>query len=787
MGKIWKIAILTLLSFLVSQAVELDGRDEWSSQIGGKSRDTGTSIAVDDKGSVYVSGTTNSPLDGHYHDFFLHDIFVLKYSGEGEKIWATQFGDNLEIKKVDDIAVDANGNVYVTGYAYGDLDGEANGGQRDIFLTKFRKDGTKAWTRMFGGEEWDEGKCLAIDKEGGIYVAGVTENSLDGHDNSGYYDIFLTKFDGNGRKIWTRLIGEKYGDDVWALESGSDGYIYMIGEIGGFPSYIYMAKFTRDGAKAWSRKLDAYNNGLCCYDFVTGIRDGDGNFILAGSTLLDENNHVGDYYDVVLAKFDSAGTFLWKRRFGSPYNDKAYDIACDGENAIYISGSSDGNLDGLSNTHEGTEDIFLTKFNGDGDTIGTKLYGSEADDEGYALAVRNGEIYVTGYTEGALEGHTNAGSSDIFITKFSSAGKIAPSGVDFNGDGTDDLLIRSFTGETHTLLIKADGTLESDNRVATIHPSEWRVEGKGDFNGDGMTDILVRNRNSGATYSWIMKSDGTRDGYRYITTIPETDWEIVGTGCDFNGDGVSDIVVRNKTHGWTYSWIMKSDGTRDGYRYITTIPYDQWEIAGVDSDFNGDGTSDLIVRKREEGWTYVWLMKKDGHRDRYELITNIPDAGWEIVGTDSDFNKDGVSDIVVRNRRDGATWIWLMNSDGSRDHYNYITKIPYERWEILGTESDFNRDGVSDLVVRVKEEGELYIWFMNADGSRRILRYVARIPADQWEVVQTKADLDRDGTSDILVRNLQTGTLYSWIMNIYGLRDAVKSVITLQSDEWTIE
>jgi len=180
-----------------------------------------------------------------------------------------------------------------------------------------------------------------------------------------------------------------------------------------------------------------------------------------------------------------------------------------------------------------------------------------------------------------------------------------------------------------------------------------------------------------------MKNDGTREGYALLAVIPASDWQIAGTGSDFNKDGISDIVVRNKTYGWTYVWLMNSDGTRASYKYITNLPFSEWEIAGTDADFNHDGTSDLVVRKKSTGQTFTWLMNSDGSRASYNVITNIPSSAWEIVGTNYDFNQDGISDLMVRNTANGVTYSWLMNASGGRSSTVVIATISFGDWVIV--------------------------------------------------------------------------------------------------------
>jgi hypothetical protein len=75
----------------------------------------------------------------------------------------------------------------------GSLDGQTNSGARDAFLIKYDANGNRAWTRLLGSSSNDEARALTTGTDGAIYMAGSTEGSLDGQTNRGFYDAFLTK------------------------------------------------------------------------------------------------------------------------------------------------------------------------------------------------------------------------------------------------------------------------------------------------------------------------------------------------------------------------------------------------------------------------------------------------------------------------------------------------------------------------------------------------------------------------------------------------------------------
>jgi hypothetical protein len=85
-----------------------------------------------------------------------------------------------------------------------------------------------------------------------------------------------------------------------------------------------------------------------------------------------------------------------------------------------VTGFTERGLDG--NIRSGNDDIFLVKYNSSGTKQWTKQLGTSSDDRGYGVTTdSSGNIFVTGYTEGGLDGNTNSGESDIFLIKYNSS------------------------------------------------------------------------------------------------------------------------------------------------------------------------------------------------------------------------------------------------------------------------------------------------------------------------------------------------------------------------------
>jgi len=337
---------------------------------------------------------------------------------EWTKLLGTGAGDQANA-----LAAAADGSIYVSGFTSGSLDENTKSGGVDAFITKFNSDGTKAWTQLLGSISTDYARAMTTGADGSVYISGSTNGSLGAETNSGGYDAFIAKFSPDGDMEWTQLLGTSDDDSARALTTGADGSIYVSGYTKG--------------------DLDTASNG--------------------------QTNSGG--YDAFITKFDADGTKAWTELLGTTSEDRATALAAGADGSIYVSGYTSGDLDAESNgqTNSGSKDAFITKFNSDGTKAWTQLLGASGDDRAQALATdSDGNIYVSGYTDGDLDGQSNNGYADAFVAKFDSYG--TKEWTRLLGTGTYD--------EARAITTGADGSIyvsgytressDSDNHDAFI-------------------------------------------------------------------------------------------------------------------------------------------------------------------------------------------------------------------------------------------------------------------------------------------------------------------------------
>jgi hypothetical protein len=317
--------------------------------------------------------------------FLILSILVMCYAlivascgdggSEAEPKWtgAEQLGVAGAYTYATGVAVDSGGGVYVTGYTNGGLDGNTLTGKNDFFLTKYGSSGNRVFTKQLGdARAYTYATGVAVDSGGDVYVTGYTNGGLDGNTLTGKNDFFLTKYDSSGNKVFTKQFGD-----------------------------------TR------------------AYTYATGVAmDSSGNAYVTGSTTggLDGNTLTGGE-DFFLTKYDSSGNKVFTKQFGvSGAETYATGVAVDSGGNVYVTGYTNGGLDG--NTLTGAYDFFLTKYDSSGNKVFTKQFGvSGAETYATGVAVDSGgNVYVTGYTNGGLDGNTLTGTYDFFLTKYDSSG-----------------------------------------------------------------------------------------------------------------------------------------------------------------------------------------------------------------------------------------------------------------------------------------------------------------------------------------------------------------------------
>jgi hypothetical protein len=207
-------------------------------------------MAIDASGNVYITGYSYSSSVNYY------DYLTIKYNSLGDTVWTRRY--NGPASSSSDysyaLAVDASGNVYVTGAI------NVSGTTYDYGTIKYNANGDTLWLRTYNGpaNNVDRALAMAIDASGNVYVTGYSSGSGTS------YDYLTIKYNSAGQELWTqRYIGPGYGTDLAsAIKLDASGNIYITGYSQSASNYDYATvKYNSNGVQQWVIRYNGLGNG----------------------------------------------------------------------------------------------------------------------------------------------------------------------------------------------------------------------------------------------------------------------------------------------------------------------------------------------------------------------------------------------------------------------------------------------------------------------------------------------------------------------------------------------
>lgn len=359
---------------------------QWVRTFGGTGIDIGNGVYCGPSGNVYVCGVfqnqvnfnpSGTPVNITSNGFY--DIFVAKFSSEGNLVWARGLGgSNSDHAK--GLTVDADENVITTGYFSGSASFQAGSsgpislssvGSDDIYVHKMDANGNTLWAKNAGGNGLDWGDKVSVDANGNILAIGFFRETADfdpgpgvaNFTSAGNSDGYVWKLSPQGDYVWAYRIGGSALDIAYGVGAVSSGDIFVSGTF------------------------------LGTVDFDQGM--GTTSRTSAGS---------GDVY---LLKIDAMGNFQSVITYGGPSDDRSTCLHINGLNEVVISGRFSQTVDfnppnGTNLTANGQNDVFMVKY------ATNCLFNAVVEQVNTCQAY---QWYGQTYTSSGTYSHTSAGQN----------------------------------------------------------------------------------------------------------------------------------------------------------------------------------------------------------------------------------------------------------------------------------------------------------------------------------------------------------------------------------------
>ncbi|MEJ7739818.1 MAG: SBBP repeat-containing protein [Chitinophagaceae bacterium] len=463
------------------------------------------------------------------------------------------------------IQVDKLGNTYVTGNFTGTADFDpgvdtanlTSAGSNEIFIAKYNASGGYVFAKSIAGTGSDDGYGIAIDRMNNIYVTGYFVGTADfdpgagiaNLNSAGSYDIFVAKYDSSGKYIYAKSVGGSNNDFGYGIAVDSSGNVHVTGSFTG----------------------------------TVDVDPGPG-------VILTNSEGSTDFF---VAKYDSAGNYIYNRAFGSTGIDAGYGIAVDRLGNVYVTGNFTGTVDfdpgaGFEyRTSAGNLDIFVARYDTSGNYLYALAMGGRGIDVANGIAVDIiGYAYITGSFVDTADFDPGSGS------------------VILNGDGSNDIFVARYDPNGIYSYAKAIGGTSNDigNSIAVDVAGNASVTGYFNMTADFDPDIgsIANLVSAGGNDVFVARYD-IFGNYVYAKRL----------GGIFSDEGYG-IAVDNSGNTYTTGSFR---GTAD---FDPGAAIENLSIAGT-------GTNAFVLRLDSPG-NYVWARKLGSYPN-----VVLSDAGRSVV------------------------------------------------------------------------------------------------------------------------------------------------------------
>ncbi len=301
-------------------------------------KDWGHSVQQTADGGYIIAGVSWHP--GGWQS----DVYLIKTNARGSKVWSKTFGRG-DVNSGNSVKQTMDRGYIIAGTTWG-----SDKTHSDIYLVKTDTDGNKIWSRTYGGSRMDEGYSVCQTKDRGYIIAGRTDSFGKGKD-----DVYLIKTDNNGNMVWRRTFGGKSSDQGNAVRQTVDGGYIVAGSTcsySGKNSDVYLIKTAADGRELWHKTF-----GGRFGDYGRSVQQTkDGGYIVAGNTWPLGRTGSSKVY---LLKVDHRGNKEWARTIGAGGSEYGFSVCLTSDGGYMVAGKT-------VKIDKGDDNVYLIKTLADG-------------------------------------------------------------------------------------------------------------------------------------------------------------------------------------------------------------------------------------------------------------------------------------------------------------------------------------------------------------------------------------------------------------------------------------
>lgn len=339
--------------------------------------DEPTGIVVDKSGNVFVTGNS-------YGGSSDYDFATIKYNSNGVQQWVDRYNGALDsTEKVNSIAVDNSGNIFVSGQSMKYTTIYSN----EVITIKYKSSGTRLWVNSYKyfNNTIDEAQTMKLDKAGNVYVVSLTYDYLYYSNNVAH----TIKYNSNGVQQWLSNFN-RYALSYIYLSLDEFSNSFLSANIIAGNGYGFILKYDSSGVQQWINEGTIKNSLQYIKSSVDRFRN--------CYVLCTEEDLINNGYNIVTRKYSSTGILQWKQTYIGTGNLEDF------SNSLIVDLSGNVYVTGYSNYLSSGSDFVTIKYNSSGIKQWVSRYtGCPYADEPIAIGLDySGNAYVTGSSVGYL-------------------------------------------------------------------------------------------------------------------------------------------------------------------------------------------------------------------------------------------------------------------------------------------------------------------------------------------------------------------------------------------------